>query len=120
MALAISSFSTAAPSIDDDVVAFVGHSDSTTNNVGIYLDFGGNLIPLIDRFDTLDGKLIRDLNIGRHSLSGNELAFNVDFLDGTRAMYLATFSAVPEPTAFGLIIGPSLLAASLRRRRRSN
>jgi hypothetical protein len=99
-----------------DFVVFRGASGGF---FGLYiLDLASGVVePLITIEDTLDGKNVGSVNItdgsGRPGpvLSGNQLVFRVDFEDGTKAIYLATFStgAARVPS----LSTPALLALTL-------
>jgi hypothetical protein len=102
------------PNIDGDILAFRGRS--TSGLWGIYIQDLTNMViePLITSDDVLDGKNIGNMNIRieREALSGNQLAFSVDFQDGTEGIYLATFSTGATAQVPALST-PALLALTL-------
>ena len=57
------------------------------NQKGIYL--ASILTKLIAVGDTLDGKIVSDLKLGRFALDGNTLSFTADFDDGSEGIYTA-------------------------------
>jgi hypothetical protein len=69
---------------------------------GVYTNLGGTLERLIDKGDVLDGKIVSRAQMGWQGLDGNQIALEVDFTDGTDAMYVATL--IPEPATFALVI----------------
>lgn len=76
--------------IDNGSVAF-----STLRSVvptdGIYLKPpDGELIKIINRDDLLDGKEIDSFRFGPEALNGSEIAFAVDFVDGSGGVYIAS------------------------------
>jgi hypothetical protein len=61
--------------------------EGLNNQKGIYL--ASILTKLVAVGDTLDGKTITDLKLGRFALDGNTLSFTADFDDGSEAIYTA-------------------------------
>ena len=57
------------------------------NQKGIYL--ASILTKLVAVGDTLDGKIVSDLKLGRFALDGNTLSFTADFDDGSEGIYTA-------------------------------
>jgi hypothetical protein len=82
-----------AMTFDNGVVAFTNGAGCYTcpagTDPGIYSTFGGSLGKVIDVDETLDGKEIAGLSLGRHSLDGNSLVFFVIFRDKSQAIYIA-------------------------------
>lgn len=77
------------PTIDNDNIVFEGKG--IDKQEGIYIYYQGKLQKIINTYDQLDGKKIKQVNLGAVSLSGNQVAFHVLFQDGTEGIYLATF-----------------------------
>jgi hypothetical protein len=76
-------------SISGKSVAFDGRNDSGQR--GIYTDIGGELIKVIAIGDELDGLTVTSVaSIGTNGLSGNRIVFRVEFMDESRAIYVAT------------------------------
>jgi hypothetical protein len=104
-------FGEQTPSIDAGNVAFLGLSP----DAGIYAKVDGRLVEILREGDSLDGKTVSFLELGRDSLSGNEIAFHAG-LDGVDSgIFVAT---VPEPhsTLVGVFaITAVALIAALRR-----
>jgi len=104
-----------AVSMDGDTVAFGGHGDG---QMGVYVERNGTLIKVLDRSDTLEGKIPDQINLFPESLSGDSLAIRVAFTDGSTGIYLAS---IPEPStlvALGGLLGTGLVAGWWRRRKR--
>jgi hypothetical protein len=99
------------PALDGDIVAFLG-GPTTIHYEGVYAEVNGSLMTIVDRNDLLDGKEILDFWMGEESLVGDTLAFGVEFVDNSRAIYLAT---IPEPATLILLALGGV--AALRRRR---
>jgi hypothetical protein len=59
---------------------------------GIYTNLSGSLTKVIRTGDTLDGKIVGDLDFSREGLSGEEIAFRAVFADGTSGIYVASYS----------------------------
>ncbi len=62
---------------------------------GIYTDLGGTLAKVIDTTDSLDGKTIQTLEIGREGLSEGQIVFRAIFSDLSSGIYLTTPACVP-------------------------
>ena len=74
-------------SIDDGRVAFSG---SGSGFIGLFVSDGpSGLCRVIDINDTLEGKDITQLFMGRDSYAGGRLGFLAVFSDGSRGIYLA-------------------------------
>ena len=89
--------------IDGHEVAFSG-SGSGFN--GLFVHSPSGSCRIIDTGDTLDGKDITQLEIGRDSYSRGYLAFRVRFADGSRAIYMAKLDKGAQivPTAVQLLL----------------
>lgn len=109
-------------SISGNNIAFFGADKAGAG--GIYLSLDGKLTKLISVNDKLDGKALRDLQIGPECISGNTVTFQATFADGSEAIYKATAGgntspnqATSEPsTATLLAVGAALAALGGRRR----
>lgn len=68
--------------IDKRAVVFVG---AGPGQQGIYTNFGGALIKVVDRGDTLDGKALTNalFQISREAISNGVVVFSVTFNDGS-------------------------------------
>ena len=100
--------------IENGNVAFLG---SGVGGYGVYYELNGTLYKVIEWGDSLDGKTVRRTSFYKEGLSGNQLAFMVQFDDRSEAIYIAN---VPEPsTALLLAAGLAGLAArgGVRKRR---
>jgi len=95
--------------IDGGNVAFVGYGESGSS--GLYARYDGVLGEIIDLDDTLEGKSLRELHIGRESLSGGRVVFRARFTDDSESLYIAT---IPEPATVAFLALGGL--AVLRRR----
>jgi hypothetical protein len=118
-----------AVSIDDGRVAFGYGTDflyipprtgpSDTAIYGIFSNLGGSLAKVIDKGDMLDGKVVHQARIGREGLDGNQIAFEVEFVGSTRAIYVATL--IPEPGTIVLaIVGCAMFVVFALRRGRGS
>ena len=56
---------------------------------GIYTNYCGSLLKVIDTSDQFDGKTIRTVTTGREALDGNRIALKVYFTDESQAIYIA-------------------------------
>ncbi len=74
-------------------LAFLGLGDS--GQKGIYL--ASILSKLIAVGDTLDGKTVADLRLGRFALDGNTLSFTARFTDGSEGIYAADVTLLRFP-----------------------
>lgn len=86
-----------------------------------YIWNDGIIESVVGAGDTIDGKTVSSVNgPERRALNGSgQIAFNVTFVGGARAIYRATPVPVPEPaTSVTLLIGGALLSLAIRRRRR--
>src|SRR4029079_5529191 len=57
---------------------------------GIYDMTGGSLLKVVDLIDLVDGRPITSLSFSRSGLSGNPLAFQATFADGSQGLYTWT------------------------------
>ena len=80
-------FDSDSPSQRDGIVAFRGFGPS--GQEGIYASIGGSLIKVIDLNNSLDGKTLAHLFLGYEAVSGNQMAFAAQFIDGSRGIYVA-------------------------------
>ena len=83
-------------SLNNGNIAFQGNG--TADFQGIYTTLGGVLTKVIDTNDSLDDLAISSLSFGREGLSGNQIAFDAIFSDGSQAIYIATLNqtSIPE------------------------
>ncbi len=82
-------------SLNNGNIAFQG--TGTADFQGIYTTLGGVLTKVIDTNDSLDDKAISSLSFGREGLSGNQIAFDAIFSDGSQAIYIATLNQTSIP-----------------------
>jgi len=82
------------PSLDGGNVAFTGNDASQQ---GIYTNIGGSLTKVIEEGDNLDGKTVIAFFLGRESLSGNSIAFEALFTDGSLGIFIAELVSPPPP-----------------------
>lgn len=99
-------------SISDTHLAFLGFGAS--GQQGIYDLFGGSLFKVVDLTGVLGGRAITGLEFGRSGLSGDRVAFQATFADGSQGIYTA--DVIPEPGTVALLATASLLLARARRR----
>jgi hypothetical protein len=90
----------AEPSMDKGHVAFSGYD--TADAWGVYTNVTGALARAIAQGDSLRGKTVDRSPLGIYStayeaLSGNQIAVQMWFTDGTRAIYLVTMPAPLTP-----------------------
>jgi len=97
-------------SIHGETVAFSGGASLGPNGLYVYRD--GELHKVIEAGDLLDGRTVSGFGFGPRGLSGDALAFNATFEDGTYGVFLAT---IPEPGT-GLLLATGLLALCAGRR----
>ena len=99
-----STFSGFGPNVaaDRGEVAFKG---SGSGFIGLFVSGQFGLCRVIDFNDTLEGKDISDLFIGRDSYTTGKLAFRALFADGSRGIYLAKASASYASGAIFLLLG---------------
>jgi hypothetical protein len=98
-------------SLSGDDLVFVGHS---TTGPGIYTNATGPLTRLIAVGETLDGRTVADLEIGRQSFDGSVITFWAGFTDGSSGIYVAP---VPEPAGL-LAVGIAAVGLFRLARRR--
>jgi hypothetical protein len=91
-------------SIHGETVAF--YASASSGPSGIYVHRDGQLHKVAEVGDLLDGRTVSGFGFGPRGLSGDALAFNASFEDGTYGVFLAT---IPEPGT-GLLLGVGLLA----------
>jgi hypothetical protein len=78
------------PSVDGDLIAFMGAATTNPADLGIYADVAGELTKVIAPGDTLDGKVVMTLHLGDEAVSDNSIAFLVRFEeDRSYAVYRA-------------------------------
>jgi hypothetical protein len=99
------SFSTDADvSIDSGHVAFSSGWNSIGLPFAIYSDIAGPLQRIVGRDDQLFGETIARLQLGPGGLSGNQLVFYAEFMNGNSGIFIAT---IPEPASAMLAgLGP--------------
>ncbi len=83
------------PSLDSGKVAFIG--EGATNQKGIYTNLTGTLEKVIAKGDPLDLKTVDDVRFGVEGLSGDQVAFRVNFTDGSSGIYVATLDGGGGP-----------------------
>ncbi len=86
--------------LDDGRIAFPSYD----RDIWTFKD--GTLMPVVSAGDVIDGKQVSELsgsqrNQGREFISGNQIAVNLLFTDGSTAIYIAT---IPEPSTFILTL----------------
>ena len=67
-------------------VAFLGFG--ATGQQGIYDMTGGSLVKVVDLNDILDGRSITGLSLSRTGLSGDPIAFQATFADGSQGIFI--------------------------------
>ena len=73
----------------------------------LYLWNDGDLTPVIQSGDMLDGKTVDELDVPRGALADGSFAFPVRFTDGTVAIYVAEFaSIIPIPATVEIDVDP--------------
>jgi hypothetical protein len=72
-----------------DPITFGTFSASGSGFIGLFVSDPSGLCRVIDFNDTLEGKDITQLLMGRDSYSLGRLGFRADFSDGSRGIYLA-------------------------------
>ncbi|HEY9666468.1 MAG TPA: PEP-CTERM sorting domain-containing protein [Coleofasciculaceae cyanobacterium] len=110
-------------SFDNENIVFLGSSAEFASEVesGIYTNISGSLEKVLAYGDSLDGKTIRGLNIGRQALSGNQIALLANFTDDSSGIYVATTTSetpVPEPSSVLGVLAMGALGAGWRLRRK--
>jgi len=113
------------PSVSGSHVLFAGNGTGSDN--GLYFYENGVLSRLIAGGDMLDGKTVADAETRfPYGINGDDLAAQIDFTDGSSAIYLirirSSANPVPTITEWGLISMTLLLltagAVVIGRRRR--
>ena len=77
------------PALDNGNVVFYGSATPLVSYAGIFVQYGGVLLKVIDTDDTLDGKDIQFLTVGPRALSGSRIAFGVAFADFSQGVFVA-------------------------------
>jgi hypothetical protein len=77
------------PNIDHNKVAFIGTGIDPEGKQGIYVSVGNHLDTVIEAGDILDGRTVASVQISFSALSGQYLAFEADFTDGSSGIYRA-------------------------------
>jgi sugar lactone lactonase YvrE len=98
-------------SISATDTAFLGFG--ANGQQGIYDLNGGTLTKVVDLNDTIDGRAITGLRLSATGLSGDPIAFQATFADGSEGIY---FASVPEPGTL-LLSGCAAMTAACARRR---
>jgi len=78
------------PAIDGTNVAFTGWDSHNSGAItGLYVEFDGVLVKIVEEHDVLDGRIVDSVHLSREGMSNSQLAFEVGFQDNTDAIYLA-------------------------------
>jgi hypothetical protein len=77
------------PNIDHNKIAFIGTGIDPEGKQGIYVSVGNHLNTVIEAGDILDGRTVASVQIGFGALSGQYLAFEAHFTDGSSGIYRA-------------------------------
>ncbi len=89
-------------SVGGSSVAFVGYDavkDSLypTGHPGLYAWTGSELARLVDTSMTLNGKLIRTIELAQQSVNANKVVFKAIFRDNTTGIFVASLIPTPVP-----------------------
>ena len=84
-------------SFDNGSVVFVGNGNPDGSQQGIYTTLGGELVKVIAKNDSLDGKIINAVILGSEALSGERIAFSAVFTDGSQGIYVASLKSKNKP-----------------------
>lgn len=81
-------------SLDNGNIAFSNKDPkvSSSRQLGIYTNLGGQISKVININDTLDGKTITSFDCRREALSGLQIAFLARFTDGSQGIFVAVAS----------------------------
>jgi hypothetical protein len=83
----------------------------SNGNSDIWTDFSGTVQRVIGAGDILFGKTVDTVDIGLNGLSGNQIAFEANFTDGSSGIYVAT---LPEPSSMLFLLGTVAFVAIRR------
>jgi hypothetical protein len=85
---------------------------------GLFASLGGRSFKILTEGETLDGRIVRGLQLGEDPVAGGDIAFTAWFEDGTSGVYVARFSEIPEPGSLLLVgLGVAALLLFVRKRR---
>ena len=84
------------PSVDGDLVVFMGAATTNFADFGIYADVAGELLKVVAPGEMLDGKLVTRLYLGDEAVSDQSIAFLVGLEDGRHAIYRADLLRDPD------------------------
>jgi hypothetical protein len=90
------------PNIDHNKVAFIGTGIDPEGKQGIYVSVGNHLDTVIEAGDILDGRTVASVQMSFSALSGQYLAFEADFTDGSSGIYRANLHGHAEAGADSL------------------
>ncbi len=103
---------------DNDRLVF--YARTSDNGFGLYSYEDGAIALIIDEaFDPFDGRTVGTIALGDEGLNGDDLAFRVNFTNGTQAIYYTNLAAIPEPASWGVMLGAVAVGTLCRRRRRA-
>lgn len=101
----------------DGVVAFEG---TANGRQGLYLGDGASILRVIEATQTLDGKTLSSLSVGRDGIDNGVLAFRAFFTDSTQGLYTVDItSLIPEPASATLLATWITSGFAMIRRRRT-
>jgi hypothetical protein len=78
------------PSVDGSNVAFQGGGPGIQ---GVYVELGGVLMKVIEKGDTLDGKLVTGASIGSEGFKDGILGIQVGFTDNSAGVFTTDTNA---------------------------